>query len=32
MHHLMTVELGWSQQAYAEWLASLAEAELLGAD
>jgi AcrR family transcriptional regulator len=32
MHHLMTVELGWSQQAYEEWLASLAEAELLGAD
>jgi AcrR family transcriptional regulator len=32
MHHLMTVELGWSQQAYEEWLAALAEAELLGPD
>jgi AcrR family transcriptional regulator len=30
MHHLMTQELGWSHQAYEEWLASLAEAELLG--
>jgi AcrR family transcriptional regulator len=32
MHHLLTVELGWSQQAYEEWLASLADTELLGPD
>jgi hypothetical protein len=27
---LVTVEPGWSQQTYEEWLASLAETELLG--
>jgi hypothetical protein len=30
MHYMMTVELGWSSQAHEDWLASLAETELLG--
>ena len=30
LHHLMTVELGWSHQAYEDWLATLIEQELLG--
>lgn len=30
MHHLVTSELSWTREAYEEWLASLAEAELLG--
>lgn len=30
MHHLLTSELSWTRGAHEEWLASLAEAELLG--
>jgi AcrR family transcriptional regulator len=30
MHHLTTVDLGWSQRAHEEWLAALVEGELLG--
>jgi AcrR family transcriptional regulator len=32
LHHLLTEELGWTRQAHEDWLASLAEAELLGSD
>ena len=30
LHHLLTVELGWSLQDHADWLATLVEQELLG--
>ena len=30
LHHLLTVELGWSLQEYENWLATLVEKELLG--
>jgi AcrR family transcriptional regulator len=30
MHHLLTAELNWTREAHEEWLARLAEMELLG--
>jgi AcrR family transcriptional regulator len=30
LHHLLTVKLGWSQRAHRDWLATIAEQDLLG--
>jgi AcrR family transcriptional regulator len=30
MHHLLTAELNWTREAHEEWLAALAEMEMLG--
>jgi AcrR family transcriptional regulator len=31
MYHLMTAELGWSRERHQDWIAAIAERELLGA-